>query len=574
MLEYTKRIDPFTGEEYVQVPFKGMFLTEHPVYNKGTAFPENERYALGLCGLLPDAVSTLSIQKQRTYASFSQKPDDLEKYIYMMSLQDRNETLYYSLLLDHLEEMLPIVYTPTVGKACQQFSHLYRRRRGVYVTLNNIHHIDEILQNASFRNVALIVATDGERILGLGDLGANGMGIPIGKMSLYIAAAGLHPVATLPVMLDVGTNNEELLNDPLYIGVRQKRVTGEVYDAFIEQFVAAVRRRFPTALLQWEDIGKNNAFRVLDRYQARICSFNDDIQGTGSVALAVFLSAMKIKKQKLGDQKFVIFGQGQAGLGIARQVVSGLKAEGLSEQEARARMFGIDKDGLLVEGMAVSEEQKFLLKDKSVVANWTLADSNKITLLDTLKNTGATVLIGVTGQSGAFNEEILKQLAQNTVLPMVMPLSNPTAKAECTPEAALKATNGRCLVAAGSPFAPVQIEGREQVISQCNNLYIFPGVGLGALVSGTPIVTDEMFIAASQALSNMVTHDELASGRMLPAIQKIRFVSEQVALAVAKEARESDLGLQQDDEALLKMIRNAMWQPKYLPYRYMCPDGN
>ena len=573
MLEYTKRIDPFTGEEYVQVPFKGLFLTEHPIYNKGTAFPQNERYSLDLCGLMPDAVSTLHLQKQRTYANFQTKSDDLEKYIYLMSLQDRNETLYYSLILDHLEEMLPIVYTPTVGKACQQFSHLYRRRRGIYVSVNNIHHVDEILKNASFSNVSLIVATDGERILGLGDQGAGGMGIPIGKISLYIAAAGLHPAYTLPVMLDVGTNNEELLNDPLYIGVRKKRLTGDDYDAFIEQFVSAVRKRFPTALLQWEDIGKNNAFRVLDRYQERVCSFNDDIQGTGSVALSVFLSAMKIKKEKLSDQRFVIFGQGQAGLGISRQLVAGLKSEGLSDKDARNHLFGIDKDGLLVDGIPVSEEQKFLLKDKAMVADWQLADPGKITLLDTIKNAKGTVLIGVTGQSGAFNEEILKQLAQNTNLPMIMPLSNPTIKAECTPEAALKATNGNCLVAAGSPFPPVKINNREQVISQCNNLYIFPGVGLGALVSGTPKVTDEMFIAASQALSDMVTPDQLDSGRMLPPIDKIRIVSEEVALAVAKEARDSELGIRKDDEDLRKMIRTAMWQPQYLPYRYAKPDG-
>ncbi len=573
MLEYTERIDPFTGEMYVQVPFKGLFLTEHPIYNKGTAFPENERYSLGLCGLLPDGVSSLELQKQRTYANFCTKPDALEKYIYMISLQDRNETLFYSLLLDHLEEMLPIVYTPTVGQACQRFSHLYRRRRGIYVSVHNIHHVDEILKNASFSNISLIVATDGERILGLGDQGAGGMGIPIGKISLYIAAAGLHPAYTLPVMLDVGTNNETLLEDPLYIGVRQKRLTGDAYDAFIEQFVAAVRRRFPRALLQWEDIGKNNAFRVLDRYQERITSFNDDIQGTGSVALSVFLSAMKIKKQKLGDQKIVIFGQGQAGLGIARQLVAGMIAEGLSEQEARDRIFGIDKDGLLVEGMEVTAEQEFLLKSRAMVGEWKLLNPNKITLLDTIKNTGATALIGVTGQTGAFDETILKQLSENSDLPLIMPLSNPTAKTECVPETAIKATYGNCLIATGSPFAPVEYNGKSHIVSQCNNLYIFPGVGLGALVSGTPKVTNEMFIAASRALSDMLTQAELDSGRLLPQIDQIRQVSENVAVAVAVEARDSELGLRKDEDELRKMVKQAMWQPQYLPYRYKRQDG-
>ncbi|HPI72775.1 MAG TPA: oxaloacetate-decarboxylating malate dehydrogenase, partial [bacterium] len=301
MLTFSKRTDPFTGEEYIEVPFKGQFLTEHPMYNKGTAFPDEERYSLDLCGLLPDGVSTLSLQKQRTYESFATKSSDLEKYIYMLSLQDRNETLYYALLQDHLEEMLPIVYTPTVGKACQQFSHLYRRRRGLYITSRNVAHIDSILNNAPFANVSLIVVTDGERILGLGDLGSNGMGIPIGKISLYVAAAGLHPAFCLPIQIDVGTNNEELLKDPLYIGLRQKRLSGQAYDDIIERFVCGVRRRFPNALLQWEDFGKGNAFRLLETYKERICSFNDDIQGTGSVAMAVLLSAMKIKKQKLSE---------------------------------------------------------------------------------------------------------------------------------------------------------------------------------------------------------------------------------------------------------------------------------
>jgi malate dehydrogenase (oxaloacetate-decarboxylating) len=573
MLTYSKRTDPFTGEEFLEVPFKGQFLTEHPIYNKGTAFPESERHALNLCGLFPDQVFTLELQKQRTYDSFSVKPDDLEKYIYMLSLQDRNETLYYALLLDHLAEMLPIVYTPTVGKACQQFSHLFRRSRGLYVSARNIQHIDSILANAPFSNVSLIVVTDGERILGLGDLGANGMGIPIGKISLYVAAAGLHPAYCLPVLIDVGTNNEQLLADPLYIGLKQKRLTGADYDEIIEHFVTAVRRTFPNSLLQWEDFGKNNAFRMLERYRERICSFNDDIQGTGSVALAVILSAMKIKKQKLSEQIYVMFGQGQAGIGIARQIMTGLMAEGLSEKEAKARIFGIDKDGLLMEGMQVSSEQEAFLKNREAIAGWKLQDPNKITLLDTIRNAKATVLFGVTGQSGAFGDEIIAQMAANCELPLIMPLSNPTAKAECTPESAFNAAKGNCLVATGSPFKPVMVNGQEKIISQCNNLYIFPGVGLGALVAGTPKVTNQMFMAASSALSALVPAAELKAGRLLPAVEQIRHVSAQVALAVAKEARESGLGVRASDEQLLKMITSAMWQPKYLPYRYAKPEA-
>lgn len=567
MLTYSKRIDRFSGEEYIEVPFRGEVLTEHPIFNKGTAFPEDERQTLGLVGLLPEAVSSLALQKQKTYESFKAKPDDLEKYIFMLSLLDRNETLYYALIQDHLEEMLPIVYTPTVGKACQQFSHLFRRRRGLYVTANNIQHIDSILGNAPFSNISLIVVTDGERILGLGDLGSNGMGIPIGKISLYVAAAGLHPAYCLPIQIDVGTNNESLLEDPLYIGLRQKRLSGDAYDAIIEQFVTGVRRHFPHALLQWEDFGKNNAFRMLERYRDRICSFNDDIQGTGSVATAVLLSAMKIKRQKLSDQVFVMFGQGQAGLGIARQICTGLMMEGLSQQEAAGHIFGIDKDGLLLKGMPMSDEQQMFAKDPAVTANWAVADRSRITLLETIKNAKATVLFGVTGTPGAFNEEILKAMGANDPMAMIMPLSNPTAKAECTPEQAVAGAGPECLIATGSPFKPLTVNGGEKIISQCNNLYIFPGVGLGALIAGTPRVTNEMFMAASHALSDLVTAEELKAGRMLPRIDKIRYVSAQVALAVAREARASGLGVRADDEKLLQMVMNSMWEPNYLPYR-------
>ena len=573
MLKYLIKTDPFTGEKFVEVPFKGLFLTEHPTYNKGTAFPEEERFSLDLCGLFPEGISDLELQKKRTFESFSLKQNDLEKYIYMLALQDRNETLYYALIMDHLAEMLPIIYTPTVGKACQQFSHLFRRRRGLYVSAKNIVHIDRILQNAPFADISLIVVTDGERILGLGDLGANGMGIPIGKISLYVAAAGLHPANTLPILLDVGTNNEELLADPLYIGLRQKRLTGDAYDDVVERFVAAVQRTFPKALLQWEDFGKNNAFRLLDRYRERLLSFNDDIQGTGSVALGVLLSAMKIKKEKLSDQRFVIFGQGQAGTGIARQIIAALRAEGLSDQQARDLVFGVDINGLLVEGMPVKDEQRPVVKSRAMVANWQLSNPDKISLLDTVKNARATVLIGVTAQAGSFNEEIISQMAANTDMPLIMPLSNPTSKAEATPEFILRVTKGKGLVATGSPFQPVKVDGQERIISQCNNLYIFPGVGLGALVSGTRKITDEMFIAGSRALSNLIDEEDLKIGRLLPPIENIRQVSLEVALAVAREARESGLGIRQDDGKLREMISNAMWVPQYLPYRYAKPEG-
>jgi malate dehydrogenase (oxaloacetate-decarboxylating) len=369
--------------------------------------------------------------------------------------------------------------------------------------------------------------------------------------------------------LDVGTNNEDLLSDPLYLGVRQKRLTGDEYDKVVEQFVTAIRRKFPSALLQWEDFGKNNAFRLLDRYRDRMLSFNDDIQGTGSVAMAVFLSAMRIKKQKLSDQTFILFGQGQAGIGVGRQIYTGLLQEGLSHTEAKSRIFGIDIDGLLVEGMAVRDEQKLFLKTRQETSHWKLDDPNKITLLDTIRNSKATVLVGVTGQSGAFDKDIIMAMTDNTNLPLIMPLSNPTAKAECTPEFALSVANGNCLIATGSPFKPVEINGREHIISQCNNLYVFPGVGLGSLVCQTHKVTDEMFMAASRALSNLVTEQDLQAGRMLPPIENIRSVCAQIALAVAKQARQSGLGVRAEDEHLFNMIRAAMWEPKYLPYRYV-----
>jgi malate dehydrogenase (oxaloacetate-decarboxylating) len=572
MLNYSRRTDPFTGEEYIEVPFKGLFLTDHPMYNKGTAFSQHERQEFNLEGLFPKAISDIELQKKKTYESFCAKPNDLEKYIYMLALQDRNETLHYALVLNHLTEMLPIIYTPTVGQACQGFSHLFRRRRGLYVTAENIHNIDKVLSNVPFSNISLIVASDGERILGLGDQGAGGMGIPIGKISLYVAASGIHPAYCLPILIDVGTNNEQLLKDPLYIGIRKNRLTGDAYDEIIEKFVNGVRRRFPQALLQWEDIGKNNAFRLLERFRERILSFNDDIQGTGSIAMAVFLSAMKVKKQKLSDQRFVVFGQGQAGIGIARTIITGLKVEGLSESEARARIFGIDKDGLLMEGMPVTEEQKPVVKDKARVANWKLSNPNKIELLDTILNAKATVLVGVTAQSGSFTDEIIAQMVKNGDLPLIMPISNPTAKAEATPENIYKVTKGNGLVATGSPFKPVKVNGKERVIPQCNNLYIFPGVGLGALVSGTPKITDEMFMAAAKAVSDMVTEKELKSSQLLPDIEEIREVSAQAALAVAKEARDSGLGVIATDEELLTMIRKAMWQPRYLPLRYVKPE--
>ncbi|HDR67806.1 MAG TPA: NAD-dependent malic enzyme, partial [Bacteroidaceae bacterium] len=522
ILKFIEQRDPFTGEDIIEVPFKGRRLVEHPMYNKGTAFSNEEREIFQLHGLFPQRVSNLEIQCTRSYGHYSTKTTDLEKYIYLISLQDRMETLFYRLLLDHLEEMLPIVYTPTVGQACKRFSHIFRRPRGLYITPTNIHRVDQVLTNAPFSNVSLIVVTDGERILGLGDQGAGGMGIPIGKSNLYVAAGGIHPAYCLPVLIDIGTNNEDLLKDPLYIGVKNKRLEGNEYYQIIEHFIQGVRRIFPNALIQWEDFGKHHAFNLLENYRHRICSFNDDIQGTGAVATSALLSAVRIKGEKLKDQRIVIFGQGQAGIGIANQIITGIQEEGLNEKEARSLIFGVDKDGLLLEGMQISEEQKPWLKSRDMISGWKLSDQNSVDLMDTIVNTKASVLIGVTGQTGAFNEEILSALAKNTDRPIILPLSNPTAKSECTPEFAFKVTKGRCLIATGSPFPPVEVNGEKRVVSQCNNLFVFPGVGLGALVSGTPVITDGMFMAASKAVCKMVTPEGLKSGEVLPQIKDIR----------------------------------------------------
>ncbi|MFA6318365.1 MAG: NAD-dependent malic enzyme [Elusimicrobiota bacterium] len=572
MMRYSRQRDPFTGEEYVEIPFKGHRLTENPMFNKGTAFTEAEREVFELTGLFPDGYQSLKLQSERCYESFKKKGTDLEKYIYLVGLQDRNETLFYRVLLDHLEEMLPIVYTPTVGEACKLFSHIFRRPSGLFVTADNIHQIDRVLANAPFSNVSLVVVTDGERILGLGDQGVGGMGIPIGKSSLYVAAAGLHPAFCLPVLIDVGTNNEALLQDPLYIGVRQKRLTGDRYDRLIEQFVAGVRRVFPNAILQWEDFGKGNAFRLLDRYRERVISFNDDIQGTAAVSVAALMSAFRIKGERFRDQTFVVAGQGQAGIGIERQLLSVLRSEGLSETEARGRILGVDAEGLLVEGMAATEEQKPWLTPRERVAGWRLKDPSRVSLRDAVVHGKATVLIGVTAKTGLFDRETLAAMAANTPVPVIMPLSNPTSKVECSPEEAFRATKGRCLCATGSPFEAVAWEGAERTVSQCNNLYIFPGMGLGALVSGTSKITDTMFMAASAAIAGAVSDEERAKGQLLPKLSRIREISAFVAWAVAKEARDSGLGMLAEDHKLLEMAKRAMWEPDYLPFRYMRPE--
>jgi len=565
---FAMKTDPLTGEEYLEVELRGQQLLKHPLLNKASAFSAQERLTLGLSGLLRPIVSDLETQRKRSYEMFSRKTDEIEKYIFLQALLNRNETLFYSLLSAHLSEMLPIVYTPTVGKACMMLSHITRDYRGIYLSPENINDIDHILRDVPLPDVHLVVVTDGERILGLGDLGSDGMGIPVGKINLYVAAGGLHPACCLPFCLDVGTNNERLLDDPLYLGYRKRRLEGKEYDEFIEKFVMGIKRNFPHALLQWEDFAKHKAFKLLDRYRERILSFNDDIQGTGSVAFAALMTAMKIKKQRFNDQRFVVAGMGQAGSGIACNILNMLKAEGASDEEARSKIFAIDAPGLLLEDSpGLDDVQKEFAKSRAAVASWKLQSPGRISLLDVIRNTKATVLIGVTAQKGLFDAEVLRQMAKNDAQPVIFALSNPTSKSECTPQEVADATEGRGLIATGSPFEPVEYGGKKLMTCQCNNMFIFPGVGLGALVSRSTKVTQAMFLAASRAVSALVTEEQCSRNMLLPDLTNIRNVSFHVAKAVALEARDSGIGRILSDDEYDRVIRKAQWEPHYYPYR-------
>jgi malate dehydrogenase (oxaloacetate-decarboxylating) len=568
MKTFSLRVDPLTNEEYWEVYLRGQQLLNEPLLNKASAFTQEERLALDLVGLLRSGVSFLDLQVARSMEAYRRKPDDLERYIYLQGLMDRSEVLFYRLLVDNLTEMVPIVYTPTVGLACQQLSKITRRYRGIYLSPDNIGRIDTIFQSVSLPNVSLMVVTDGERILGLGDLGSDGMGIPVGKVALYVAAGGLHPACCLPVCLDVGTNNQALLDDPLYLGWKNPRLDGDRYWDVIERFVLGVRRNFPEALVQWEDFAKHKAFTLLERYRERVLSFDDDIQGTGAVAASVLMTAMRIKKSRLADQRIGIVGMGQAGIGIAESVRALLKAEGLSDPEARRRIYAMDVPGLLCDDTpGLSTWQQAFARERAEVAGWALASQGRITLMDTIRNAKPTVLVGVTAQPGLFSAEVLSAIASYERQPVILALSNPTSRCECTPEDVARATDGRGLIATGSPFADFDWNGRTLVTSQCNNLYVFPGVGLGALVAKAPKVTAEMFMAASRALSGLVTAAQEAQGHLLPPMADIRAVSRAVAKAVAIEARDSGLGRLLDDDKYEEVVARAQWEPKYAHYR-------
>jgi malate dehydrogenase (oxaloacetate-decarboxylating)(NADP+) len=539
------------------LPVKGVDWLHNPVFNKGTAFTEAERDALGLRGLLPPHVQTMDQQARRVMDNFHSKSSDLERYIQIVGLQDRNETLFYRVVMDNLEELMPIIYTPTVGKACQEFGHIFRRSRGFYISSNDSGQIEKILTNWPTRDVKVIVVTDGERILGLGDLGASGMGIPIGKLSLYTACAGIHPTQCLPVMIDVGTDNETLLADPLYTGLRQKRVRGEAYDALIEEFMVAVEKNFPGVLVQFEDFGNSNAFRLLERYRDRACMFNDDIQGTGSVALAGILSALRITGVKLCDQRVLFLGAGEAGLGIAENIVNVLVAEGLPLAEARKRVWFVDSKGLIVKGRTNLTEHKLHYAHEHAPC----AD-----LLSAVKSIKPTMLIGASGQARSFTREIITTMASLNERPVIFALSNPTSKAECTAEEAYTWTEGRAVFASGSPFAPVTLNGKTRVPGQGNNAYIFPGIGLGIVCTGARRMTESMFIVAARTLASLIRESELAEGRVYPSLNRIHEVSHAIAVAVAEEVFAKKLNNHSRPEDLPGYIRSQMFKPVYPNY--------
>jgi malate dehydrogenase (oxaloacetate-decarboxylating)(NADP+) len=528
-------------------------LLRDPLLNKGTAFSEQERDALGLRGLLPAHVLTIEEQATRLITNLRRMPDDLEKYVVLNALHDRNETLFFHVVCNNIEEIQPLIYTPTVGLACQRFGHIFQRPRGLFISANDRGRIAELMRNWP-HPARLIVVTDGERILGLGDLGANGMGIPVGKLSLYSACAGVHPKLCLPVMLDVGTNNAELLNDPYYVGLRQRRLRGSEYDALIDEFISGAYDVFPGVLIQFEDFANHAAFRLLHKYRDSICTFNDDIQGTAAVALAGIFSALRVTGGKLTDQKLLFLGAGEAATGIADLVVSAIVAEGCQELEARRRNWLVDSRGLVV------KDRSDLAQHKLAYAHDHAPIGDFLTAIRTIK---PTAIIGVAAVAGTFTAEVLKTMAELNTRPIIFALSNPTSKAECTAEEAYRYTSGQTLFACGSPYDPVTLDGRTLVPRQGNNSYIFPGVGLGAIASGARRITDEMFMSAARALANSVSEQDLAQGSLFPALPRIREVSAHIAAEVARVAYTRNLATGQMPLDLMAHVRSHMYEPRY-----------
>lgn len=542
----------------------GHLLLDDPLFNEGSAFSEEDRRRLGLLGLLPYHSSTREEQLTRVYENYRRKDNDLERYIFLTALQDRNETLFYRLLAEHVTEMMPIIYTPTVGEGCRRYSHVFRRPRGLYISYPHREEIPMLLDHAPNKTVEVIVVTDGERILGLGDLGVGGMGIPVGKLSLYTLCAGIHPATTLPILLDVGTDNQELLSDPLYLGWRHERVRGEEYDRFIESFVKAVTQKFPHVLLQWEDFSKHNAPRILERYRNRLCTFNDDIQGTGAVTVAGLLAASRLVGTKLSENRIVILGAGSSACGISDQIIAAMVRAGAAADKARKSLWLIDSKGLVHDRRALDEpfKQRYAQPFERT-ASWKLDDSSRIDLIDVVRNVKPTVLIGTSAQPGAFGEEVVREMARHVKRPIIFPLSNPTSKSEATPIDLFRWTNEQALIATGSPFPPIVSTRGPVRIGQCNNSFIFPGVGLGVIASGARRVTDAMFSAAAEVLSEFAPSSTDPNGALYPLLEEVRNISRKVAMAVALEAQESGLAPITDLGTLEQNLSRKMWSLNY-----------
>ncbi|HEU5162934.1 MAG TPA: NAD-dependent malic enzyme [Thermoanaerobaculia bacterium] len=568
-MNFSIKVDPGTWQQYISVPVKGKALLLDPFTNKGTAFTDRERDELDLHGLLPPQVSTIEQQLDRVYGNYKATTSPLEKFVFMASLHDRNETLFFRLCHERIDEMMPIVYTPVVGEACQKFSHIYRRARGLYISYEQRDKIERILANYHTKNPSVIVVTDGERILGLGDQGAGGMGIPIGKLCLYTLCAGVSPYSTLPIMLDAGTDNEERLSDPLYVGLRHKRIRGDAYQEFVDRFVAAVRHVYPNVLLQWEDFLKGNAIKQLDRFRDQLSTFNDDIQGTAAVVLSGIYGGLRITGQEMRDQRLVFAGAGASAHGIAELFVSALVEGGIPLDEAKRRIWTVDTKGLVLDDRAGLEDFKAMFaRPVAEVGSWKCADRNRITLEEVVDNVKPTILIGVSATPGTFSENVVRLMAKVNERPMIFPLSNPTSKAECTAEEAIRWSDGRAIVATGSPFDPVVHNGRTIRIGQCNNSFIFPGVGLGVTVARATHVSNGMFLAAARALAEQVSAADLAETAVYPHLSTIRDCSHAVATGVIRRAvaeGHADPGVLMNLE---KTVRRAMWFPEYLPIRY------
>ena len=548
------------------IPIAGPALLETALLNKGSAFSSEERDSFNLTGLLPHNIETIEEQSLRAYHQLRSFTNTMDKHIYLRNIQDTNETLFHHLVEQHIEEVMPLIYTPTVGQACEKFSQIYRRKRGLFISYPERHKIDDMLQNATKQNVKVIVVTDGERILGLGDQGIGGMGIPIGKLALYTACGGISPAYCLPILLDVGTNNQQLLDDPMYMGWRNPRISGEEYNEFVDLFIQAVKRRWPEVLLQFEDFAQGNATPLLNRYRDQLCCFNDDIQGTAAVSVGALIAACLNKGQKLSQQKIAFLGAGSAGCGIAEHIIRQMQREGLTEEQARSQVFMVDRYGLLTDSM--TELQKFqepLVQKQSAIEHWD--KSQKLGLAQVVKQAKITVLFGVSGQKGLFTQEVIESLCANTEHPIVLPLSNPTSRVEATPQEVMNWSRGRAIIATGSPFANTTFNGQSFEVSQCNNSYIFPGIGLGVLAARARGISDNMLMAASQALADISMEYEKAPGAILPPIKVIKEISKKIAYEVALQAVEDKLALPITAENLQRRLKANFWLPEYRNYR-------